>query len=251
MLLLLFLVLALTACEQPTPTPAAVPCPTPAQTPSPGAGTPTPTIPPTVTPDPNTFITGPYVRIKTVFANPAGGFVVAPRAGLGTVVDRSKRVVLTHNHYGDSNPDRQISKASAVIIVDSMGNETQVNNFNLMPIDGGTMLLDLDNNAISFSQQAVLGNPAGVPVGADYRQVYSSGGSNFHSFPTTVLENDPNRSVFVIDNPGNLLRRGDSGGGGFVNNQLVANLWSQRPSTEKADAAKLPANIRSVIGQAR
>ncbi len=233
-LLLLLVILALAGCDDPS-----TPCP------------PDESLPenPTPTPD-STYITGPYVRIKTVFATPPGGFAVVPDAGLGTIVDQSKRVILTHNHYGDDDPDRQIEKAVAITIVDSMGNETQVNNFQLVPIDDGTMLLDLDNNEITFNQQAVLGNPASVPEGADYRQVYSSGGSGFHFFPTTVLENDPNKSFFVIDNPGDLLRRGDSGGGGFVNNQLVGNLWS-RSNVETAHAAKLPTNIQSMIGQAR
>jgi hypothetical protein len=183
------------------------------------------------------------VHISAIFETEEGKYEVRPGAGLGTVVDVNKRAILTHNHFGFDNPDYELEKALGLSITDGLGKRTQVNDFNLIPIDDGAMLIDLANDEITLNREARLGNSNDVSVGDAYTTVYWSGASII-KFDTVVKEIRSN--VFALDNTNNIIRPGDSGGGGFVNNHLVGVTWSILES-ETFHASKLPNNLKFMI----
>jgi RHS repeat-associated protein len=191
--------------------------------------TPTPISPPNVT-----TIRGYSIYIKTVNSGSLG-------QGLGTVVDAGKRIVLTHNHYGDDNPAGKIEAATNLIIYDGYGVRTQVNNFSYKKINPGVMLLDLDDGEIAFNQQAPLHtNPSSIPEGSLVQQAYWSG-STIEFFHTTVEEHRPPDKL-TLKNKGDFIIRGDSGGGVFYQDQLIGNTWSMT-NIETTHIALNPPNL--------
>jgi hypothetical protein len=212
------------------------------------SATPTCTLTPAPAPPSSPTPAQTSVHVSTIFETSIDGqYKVDVNAGIGTIVDIDKRVILTHNHYGKDDPDLQIEKAWALRITDSLGNSTQVNNFDLIEIDAGALLIDLANDEITFSQKANLGNPNNVSVGDEYTTVYWSG-SGFVKFDTVVEE--VRSQLFVMSNLNDIIRDGDSGGGGFVNNQLVGVTWSMT-NLETFQARKLPDNLQAEINTAK
>ncbi|MCA9979054.1 MAG: hypothetical protein KC413_25005, partial [Anaerolineales bacterium] len=206
----------------PTYTPSFVPTRFPTSTPTPLIPTPTPT--------------GSYlldVSVQIVFYSST---TLLGERGIGTVVNSSRGVILTHNHYYT----RRLS-SDKVRILDANG--IQLDAFNINEVkqevySDGILFLGLPPGRISFTQQAQLGDPNALNNGDAYQQVVKekpvSTPPKLTVYNTTVADHDygalgqRNSGIghLLIDDPGLYVESGDSGGGGFVGNLLVANTWA-------------------------
>jgi hypothetical protein len=168
---------------------------------------------------------------------------------LGTLI--APNVILTHNHYGRSlgrqpsdmltlsNEAGQVWKWKAVEAL-------------LIVINAGTAVIWLPADvalptatlaSAAEVRQLKVGNTLSVSCWDKSRLHLTQ-----HDFRIIQI----NQSIIRLADPDRLIRPGDSGGGAFLNNKLVGNVWSinldsNLQSSGSFNVALLPSQVRSYV----
>ncbi len=147
---------------------------------------------------------------------------------LGTVI--GARTILTHNHF-DARIGTLDRELMTVTQGDSAVTELALSKVRLNPMDGGTMLFGLPS-AMNVPEAAI----------ADHNTLKRL---TVGKWLTVVYWDDANRQTAQRDfkviklgkgfatlaDPGHIINSGDSGGGAYLDGQLVGNTW--RITTDK------------------
>jgi hypothetical protein len=147
---------------------------------------------------------------------------------LGTVI--GARTILTHNHF-DARMGTLDRELISVTHGDRDAAQLALSDMALNPIDGGTMLFGLPD-AVSIPAAPVadqdtlkhlaVGNWLTVVYWDDANQQTAQ-----HDFKIVKL----GKGITTLADPAHIINSGDSGGGVYLDGQLVGNTW--RITTDK------------------
>jgi V8-like Glu-specific endopeptidase len=147
----------------------------------------------------------------------------------GTVIGPD--TILTHNHF-DPGTGNLANETMTFTDVNGNANAFPMNNLDLNPIDGGTMLINMPDDlgvpqARLASQETIndlaQGNMLAATYWDDANNRYAAG-----NFRITAIAN----GVITLDDPNLIINPGDSGSGVYFNDELVGNIWSINADAE-------------------
>ena len=173
---------------------------------------------------PVSILPSPQVRIVHTWLEHTDGVTYyKTEFGLGTAVGAS--AILTHNHFVFS-PEPRESETLTFTVPSGQAFTVLMSDMAAVAVDAGTQVFYLPSYVVLATapvadQSCVDQLKAGMWLQVDYwdraTQRFAQG-----NFQVERLE----QGVATLADPAHLIRRGDSGGGAFLEGKLIGNTWA-------------------------